>query len=168
MVCRSALCVTRNALIQTHASRSSQHRDTRKVQTRGQQLSMNRFKTSKYKNTTPKIPKKDVSRGAARRGDACDAIECLSGVLGSELKEWCRCTDQLQLPPSSTKHMWSFMHFDMHDHEALDAYECVRYERGSCWICYEDAFNTVASGLFELDMVSLWSAPYFTYLIGRR
>ncbi len=78
MVCRSALCVTRNALIQTHASRpSSQHRDTRKVQTRGQQLSMNRFKTSKFKNTTPKIPKKDVSRGAARRGNACGAIECL-------------------------------------------------------------------------------------------
>ncbi len=164
MVCRSALCVTRNALIQTHASRpSSQHRDTRKVQTRGQQLSMNRFKTSKFKNTTPKIPKKDVSRGAARERVRCDWV---SGVLDSEVKEWCRCIDQLQLPPSSTKHMWSVMHGDMHDHETLDAYE---YERRSwChsrWICYEEAFNTVASGLLELDMRSIWSAPY---LIGRR
>ncbi|XP_016381270.1 coronin-7-like [Sinocyclocheilus rhinocerous] len=59
MVCKSALRHM-NALIQTHRSGSlSQQRDTRKVQTRDQQLSMNRFKTSKYKNSTPKIPKKD-------------------------------------------------------------------------------------------------------------
>lgn len=36
-------------------------RDTRKARKSIWEISMNRFKTSKFKNTTPKIGKKDVS-----------------------------------------------------------------------------------------------------------
>lgn len=45
----------------TAPSTNQLDRDTRKARKSIRESSMNRFKTSKFKNTTPKIAKKDVS-----------------------------------------------------------------------------------------------------------
>jgi len=55
----------RNALIQTHRITTARHPEGSSARP-DKQLRMNRFKTSKYKNTTPKIPKKDVSTASLR------------------------------------------------------------------------------------------------------
>lgn len=67
----------------------SPHPDTRKAAKSVWESSMNRFKTSKFKNTTPKIAKKDVSRSCAPRvvfrARLSQRLLCWSGVSGERL-----------------------------------------------------------------------------------
>lgn len=63
-------------------------RDTRKARKSIWESSMNRFKTSKFKNTTPKIAKKDVSSSRAT-GQSQFSLANISIWLLAVLLKWC-------------------------------------------------------------------------------